>query len=125
MITEEEVKEVLKDYPGIRICVGFVDIQKGTRRLIIFLTSDVFYEGENRIADFYYNGKFNNILNSSSTLYSIPIFIGDCVCLNADHKIRKTIKTKEDIMKYVLNLVEKLKPYKVKMKLKDMEKDFV
>lgn len=125
MITEEEVKEVLKDYPGIRICVGFTDIQKGTRSLSIFLTSDVFYEGENRIADFYYNGKLNNVLNGSRTLYSKPIFIGDCVCLDADPKIRKTIKTKEDILKYVMNLVEKLKPYKVKMKLKDMEQDFV
>lgn len=125
MITEEEVKEVLKDYPGIRICVGFTDIKKGTRSLSVFLTSDVFFGCENRIADFYYNAKLNNVLNGSRTLYSIPIFTGDCVCLNADHKIRKTIKTKEDILKYVMNLVEKLKPYKVKMKLKDMEQDFV
>ena len=124
MITEEEVKEVLKDYPGIRICVGLTDIEKGTRHLSVFLKSDVFCEGENRIADFYYNAKLNNVLNGSRNLYSIPIFIGDCVCLNADPEIRKTIKTKEDILKYVINIVEKLKPYKVKMKLKDMEQDF-
>lgn len=125
MITEEELIETIKDFPGISICVNFSDIHRRTRHLTIFLKSDVFCEGESRIADFYFNEKLKDILNGSRTLYANPMFIGDGVCLNAVPAIKKTIKTKEDILNFVIELVEKLKQFKVKMKLKDLEKDFV
>lgn len=125
MITEEELIETIKDYPGFSYRVGFTDLIHKSKCLSIFYKSDVFCDGENRFADFYYNAKINNVLNGARTFYTIPVYIGDCVCLQSNPALRKTIKTKEAMYNLLGEFTTTLKQCKVKIKLKDLEKDFV